>query len=296
MLYEQIAEMFPFRWNKSPFSFRLHTTVGIGGEAPLALFPEDIDGCVRAAEWLEWKKVPYVVLGNGSNVLVSDSGFDGVVICTRNMKNIRAENSCIFAECGAGLDRIVYEAAQGGLGGLSFLCGIPATLGGALYMNAGARGRYMDSVVLRVEALVNGERRTISLSECGYAYKFSRFMQERSVILGGWLHCERLEKEKILQSIRDARLARAELPKEKSLGCVFRNPQGDSAGRLIESVGLKGFSLGGAEVSGRHANFIINRGGATSRDYAALVRLVKQRVFSETGVLLSEEIRYIGEF
>ena len=252
MLYRQIAEMFPFRGNESPFSFRANTTVGIGGTAPLALFPETAEDCVCAVRFLKREGVPYVLLGNGSNVLVSDKGFDGAVICTRRMKTIRVD--------------------------------------------AGARGKYMDSVVLRVDALVDGEKKSLSLAECGYSYKTSRFMQEDCVILGGLLRGVSEEKEKIVQDIRAARLARKDLPKGKSLGCVFRNPQGDSAGRLIEAAGLKGLAQGGAEVSAQHANFIINRGGATASDYAALVRRVKERVFSETGTMLAEEIRYIGEF
>ena len=296
MLYRQIAEMFPFRGNESPFSFRANTTVGIGGTAPLALFPETAEDCVCAVRFLKRGGVPYVLLGNGSNVLVSDKGFDGAVICMRRMKTIGVDACGVYAESGAALDAVVLAAAECGWGGLSFLCGIPATLGGALFMNAGARGKYMDSVVLRVDALVDGEKKSFSLAECGYSYKTSRFMQEDCVILGGLLRGVSEEKEKIVQDIRAARLARKDLPKGKSLGCVFRNPQGDSAGRLIEAAGLKGLAQGGAEVSAQHANFIINRGGATASDYAALVRRVKERVFSETGTMLAEEIRYIGEF
>lgn len=296
MLYRSLAQRFSSVASQMPFSFRTHTTVGIGGEAPLAFFPEHTEDCVRIVRFLQSEGVAYCVLGRGSNVLVSDSGFDGVVLCTSGMKDIRCGRDAVYAECGAGLDAIVRAAAKNGLGGLSFLCGIPATLGGALYMNAGARGKYMDSVVLRVDVLEQGELVSRSLSECAYAYKTSRFMQEECVILGGLLRAEAQQEEQIAESILQARRARRDLPKGRSLGCVFRNPQGDSAGRLIECAGLKGLSCGDAVVSDRHANFIINRGCASAKEYAALIAEVKRRVFSESGVELLEEIRYIGDF
>lgn len=298
MLYQEIARKFSSVAARMPFSFASHTTVGIGGCAPLVFFPENAEDCTRILLFLQEEGIPHCVLGNGSNVLVSDSGFEGVVLCTVRMKQIFCDRAgeTVYAACGARLDEIVRTAGRHGMGGLSFLCGIPATLGGALYMNAGARERYMDSIVLRADVIEGGEKKSYTVRECKYSYKTSRFMQEDSLILGGLLHAIPQDEEQIALGILQARRARENLPVGKSLGCVFRNPPGDSAGRLIESVGLKGSSCGEAYVSERHANFIINRGHATAKDYAALIGRIKQKVFSETGRMLSEEIRYIGEF
>lgn len=278
---------------RSPFSFRRNTTVGIGGEAPLALFPRGGEEIVSALREVQRAGFPYVLLGRGSNVLVSDGGFDGVVIATALARAIRAEDGLIVAECGVALSALLRFAAENDLGGLEYLAGIPASAGGAVFMNAGARGKYIGENVHRVTAFTDGEVCELAADQCDFAYKSTRFMR------GGCILSVVLRAEPdayAAEKIRAALAEREKLPRERSLGCVFKNPPGHSAGELIERAGLKGMHIGGAFVSEKHANFIVNRGEATAADYRALVALVRGKVLSETGIRLAEEIRYIGEF
>lgn len=278
---------------RSPFSFRFNTTVGIGGEAPLALFPRGAKELVFVLREVRRAGFPYVMLGRGSNVLVSDSGFDGIVISTALARAIRARNDLICAECGTSLSALLRFAAGNRMGALEYLAGIPASIGGAVFMNAGARGKYIGENVHAVTAFIDGEVCVLTADQCEFAYKSTRFMRG-GCVLSVILHTK--PDEGAGEKIRAALAARKNLPRERSLGCVFKNPPGNSAGELIERTGLKGVHIGGAFVSEKHANFIVNRGGATAADYRALVAFIRGKVFSETGIRLAEEIRYIGEF
>lgn len=280
----------------APFSFQKNTTVGIGGEAPLALYPESEDRLTAVLGVLSETHIPYVMLGRGSNVLVSDSGFSGVVVSTSRVGLIRTRGEILYAECGAGLEKVLAVAKRNGLGGISFLCGIPASVGGALYMNAGVKSGYIGDRVHSVTVFSAGEKKEFTAEECGFSYKHTRFMEEPCVILSARLRLVRYSAEKSEAEYAEYKRARGHLPKGRSMGCVFKNPQGFSAGLLLERAGMKGESCGGAVVSDKHANFIINRGGATAQDVVSLIKRMKNRVFSETGIELMEEIRYIGDF
>ncbi len=296
MLSDAVSKQFPLMKKEIPFSFRRHTTVGLGGNAPIGVFPATAEELSAVVCFLEKEKIAYCVVGCGSNILVSDKGFDGVAVCTRLADAVRAEGNLIYAESGASTAKLLSVAAKNGLSGLEYLAGIPASVGGILYMNAGARGKYIGGSVFRVRVFAGGAEHVLSGRECGYSYKESRFMHERACILGGVFIAKKCSKSEVCDRIERSVGARRGLPGGKSLGCVFKNPTAVSAGELIERSGLKGERCGGAVVSCGHANFIINEGGATAEDYRKLILRVKERVFSETGTLLSEEIRYIGEF
>lgn len=298
MNFSSLKQVFPNIVSESPFSFRRHTTVGIGGNAPLGVYPKSSRELAQVVCFLRSEKIPYLILGNGSNVLVSDKGFQGVAICTRHADavDMGKDGLSVEAECGAGVSRVLAFAAKNGLGGLSFLAGIPATMGGILYMNGGAQGKYIESVLQSAEVLLEGQRVLLSAQDCGYSYKDSRFMHEDAVLLKCVLRCNASDTETVRKEYRETLLKRRSLPKGKSLGCVFKNLPDVSAGQLIERCGLKGLRCGDAVVSAQHANFIINDSGATAEEYRSLISQVKQRVFSETGMVLTEEIRYIGEF
>lgn len=280
----------------APFSFRKNTTIGIGGEAPLALYPENAERLAAVVTALRRRGVPYVLLGRGSNVLVSDEGFNGAVVHTSRATAVRTRGNVLTAECGAGLEKVLAVAKRNGLGGISFLCGIPASVGGAVFMNAGIRSGYVGAKIVSVDAMLGGEFRTLSAKECAFSYKHTRFMEEESAILSVKLRLERYAPAKIEEEYAAAKAARANLPKGRSMGCVFKNPEGQSAGALLERAGMKGAACGGAVVAEEHANFIINRDGAASKDVICLIERMKSAVFSETGILLTEEIRHIGEF
>lgn len=278
------------------FSFQQHTTVGIGGRAPLACYPREANELVSLVDFLTRQRIPYCIVGNGSNLLVSDSGFDGVVVCTERIRSILVKGEVLSVDCGTGLWSILTLAIQNGLGGAAFLQGIPATVGGAVYMNAGAQGRCMADIV-RAVTVWNGKNvMRIPVEKCRFAYKHSLFMECGYCILSAELQLKKEDKHSILSDINLVKQRRLALPSGRSMGCVFRNPGEMSAGALIERAGCKGMSCGGAFVSDVHANFLINRGGATARDFVRLIERIRARVLSRAGVLLKEEIRYIGVF
>lgn len=275
------------------FSFRINTTVGIGGTAPLALYP-------REGQWEKCLKVlcgtPYFVMGRGSNLLASDAGYDGVVLRTDRSCALRAEGHTLYASCGASIAKTLAFAARNGMCGLEFLAGIPASIGGAVFMNAGAQGHCIGERILSVVAFEGGKAITLPRSECGFGYRSSRFSESGGVILAVRFKMERCEPSQAFALVSRALAARRHLPKGKSLGCVFKNPPcGVSAGAIIERAGLKGAAAGGAFVSHEHANFILNRGDATANDYISLVNYVREKTFERTGIRLREEIRTIGE-
>ncbi len=278
------------------FSFRRHTTVCVGGGAPLAFFPRSAPELAAAACRLREAGVPHCILGNGSNVLVSDAGFDGVVVATGRAKAVSVRGDIVTAEGGAMLSAVLAVAVQARLDGAAFLQGIPATVGGALFMNAGAGGQSMAEIVQSVTALIDGREQTLSVRECAFGYKDSIFQKTDCCILSAEFKLISGDLHSILSDIDRVKQRRSVLPRGRSMGCVFRNAGGHSAGALIERAGCKGMSCGGAFVSDRHANFLINRGDALAADFTELIASVRARVLAQTGIRLEEEIRYIGVF
>lgn len=278
------------------FYFRNHTTIRIGGKARAAYYPQTEEELCRILGTAEKFGIPAIILGFGSNVLVSDKGFGGVVILTRNLRRVYAEGNVLCAECGAATESVLSFAGRRGLGGFSFMAGIPSTVGGAVYMNAGIQGGYIGERVTEVTVYKEGVKKIYTQPQCGFSYKHTRFMEENSVILSACFSLDSSLAETIAAETEKIRKKRASLPKGYSMGCVFKNPLHFSAGKLIEEAGLKGLACGGAYVSEEHANFIINRNDATARDVVWLIQTIKKKVRSETGIELAEEIRYIGEF
>lgn len=278
------------------FSFAEHTTIGVGGSAAFCVMPKNTDAAVGAVRLLKREGVPYLLLGAGSNVLASDKGFSGAVVSTALMNGLCFSGEKIYAECGVKLQSLLRRMADEGVGGLSFMAGIPASIGGAVYMNAGTAEGHIGECVTSVTVLTeDGSIRELSADACDFQYKDTLFMRENMFILrvglAGVFQC----RVRILTDIADVLTARRRLPAGKSMGCVFKNPKGRSAGALIEECGLKGTRLGGAVVSDKHANFVINDKNACADDVRALIRLIKDTVFAETGILLQEEIEYIGD-
>lgn len=274
-----------------PFDFSAHSSMGCGGKARLAFYPKTEEEFVFLVTELGQN---YVVVGNMTNLLVSDLGTDKVVICTKRLKKIHvAEEDCIYAESGVLSSALLTYLHALNMSGAEFLTGIPCTLGGALYMNAGAGGKYLSEIVQTVRVCRDGKVLTISSDDCKYAYKHSLFMENDDVILGGTLRLQKSDVRSIAENTRYYREKRRRLPTGKSLGCIFKNPSEGSAGEWIERAGLKGLRVGGAKVSELHANFIINDANATTREIRTLIELVKNAVFSRCGIVLEEEIQYI---
>ncbi len=239
--------------------------------------------------------LPFFILGKGSNCLFDDAGFNGIVLLNR-IDFIAWQGSAVTAGAGASFSRLGFKAASKGLAGLEFASGIPASVGGAVFMNAGANGRETEGPLSKVLYLDSeGNRREFSKEELRFGYRRSPFQTMKGAILSATfqlepgLHARAKQLEIVEQRIKSQPL------KEKSAGCVFRNPSISlSAGALIDRSGLKGVSIGAAEVSKIHANFLINRGGATAQDVLSLIALVQARVYEKTGVRLEPEIRIVG--
>jgi len=279
-------------------SMSAHTTFRIGGPARRMAVPGSAEEVRLLLELAEEHRWPTLILGGGSNLLVSDQGIDRLVIATAGLRELCAEGETLTAGAGVRLSRLAAFAAERGLGGLSFAQGIPGTVGGAVFMNAGAYGGEMAQVVERVTAwLPDRGVCTLPREELGFAYRHSRFSEGEGVVLAAELRLEGgrdpAELQSEMEELRERRRQRQplELP---SAGSTFKRPVGHYAGTLIESCGLKGLQVGGAQVSEKHAGFVVNRGGASCADVLALMEEVQRRVYEETGVRLEPEVRAVG--
>lgn len=274
------------------FDFSLRSTVGVGGIAPMAVYPDTEEKLVKLLRNFENEGVSYHVLGNLSNVLPPDGVSKRVVVCTKLLKGISVEKG-FYAEAGVVSGALISAMKTYEQSGAEFLSGIPCTLGGALYMNAGVAGFYLSDIVESVRVYRRGEVIELSQKDCGYGYKTSVFMQNGDVILGARLCLRSASESEITANLKAFKERRQHLPKGKSMGCVFKNPQGYTAGKLIEGAGLKGLRMGDAYVSLEHANFIINDKNATAKQIKGLIGLIKNAVYAQYKIKLEEEIRYL---
>ena len=275
------------------------TTLRIGGVCTVLAVPKSAEVLVALLSRLEREGIPRVILGNGSNMLAPDEGYNGVVIRTTAIRNSTVFSHTIEADCGASLASVVRLANANGILGFSHLAGIPATLGGAIFMNAGAFGECIGDRVITVRAVpaAGGAPITLTRAECLFDYRKSIFQAHSLVILsarlsGGRAPVAQLERESEETLARRAQKQPLDLP---SAGSAFRRPEGDYAGRLIEAAGLSGFAIGGASVSLKHAGFIVNHGGATAHDVKTLIEHIRNTVMERFGVMLVREIEYLGE-
>ena len=288
---------------------RNYTSFRIGGNADLLIFPEDTDNLRNVLYICRDKKIPLFILGFGTNLLIKDGGIRGVVVSlNKGFREIRiADDEMITAGAGAGLQTLVSFALKNELSGIEFSVGIPGSIGGALIMNAGTRDGEMKDIVKSVKIMTDdGEIKVLKREDIGFSYRHSDF-PTGSVVLEVDLIFKKGNSRDIkrkMELLIDDRKSKQPLS-SYSAGSVLKNPppppflkggqEGISAGRLIESTGLKGFSVGGAVVSEMHANFIVNRGNATAGDVLKLIEIVKERVFTKTGISLEEEIKIVGE-
>ncbi|MBR3686062.1 MAG: UDP-N-acetylmuramate dehydrogenase [Clostridia bacterium] len=281
-----------------------HSSFKIGGEARYAIFPKSKDELISAIETVTRNNAKLAIVGNGSNLLFDDDGFDGAIIFTKNMSSTEyvhsASGTFIRAECGKSLTELASETGKKhSLTGLEFAYGIPGTLGGAVYMNAGAYGGQMSDVVIETEYFdpSTNEIKVISKEEHDFSYRHSIFEDHPEyVILSTLIELKEGDAEEIFAAMSKNINARKEKqPLEyPNAGSTFKRPGGNLfAGKLIEDSGLKGYTVGGAQVSEKHAGFIINRGGATCRDVLAVIEHTKNTVLEKFGVELECEVIYI---
>ncbi len=277
-----------------------HTTFRIGGNAEVFAAPDSADGIERVLQICREENIPCTVIGNGSNLLVGDRGVRGVVLqIYRNYASIRIEGTDLYVQAGALLGQTAAAAAREGLTGLEFASGIPGTIGGAAAMNAGAYGGEMKDVLVWVKAIDrDGYVRQYAAAELELGYRTSRIQKEALVVLEVKLTLQQGDPVKIrerMEELKEQRVAKQPL-EYPSAGSTFKRPEGYFAGKLIMDAGLRGFSVGDAQVSEKHCGFVINRGNATAADVMALVSQVQTIVEEKFGVQLELEVRRIGTF
>lgn len=279
---------------------RLHTTFRIGGPAQFFVIPRTQEEAAAAVRLCRSEGAPYYIIGNGSNLLVSDKGYRGVVIqLFKEFSDINIEGTRIRAQAGASLAKIAAEALRAGLAGFEFAAGIPGTLGGACIMNAGAYGGEMKDVLLAVTVLTkDGEIREIPREELDMGYRTSRASREGWIVLGAAIELARGDEKEIRAKMEDLKQRRTDKqPLEyPSAGSTFKRPEGYFAGKLIQDAGLKGLRVGDAMVSEKHSGFVVNCGNATAADVDGLIRLVQEKVREDSGITLEPEVRRLGEF
>jgi UDP-N-acetylmuramate dehydrogenase len=273
----------------------LHSSLRVGGEARYFVRPQAVEDIKECLSFAQEEDLPWVAMGNGTNILFPDEGYPGVVIQVGpGMKGKELDHSrgILRVQAGESLGELIHFLHSHGLNDFDFLVGIPGAVGGSLVMNAGIPEGAIGDLVKRVYAIdERGEEVAFTKEECEFGYRESRFQRERLVIFGAEFAVGN-HREWDLEELR-ARRRRQPLG-QPSPGCVFRNPPGDYAGRLIERAGLKGFRIGGAAISTVHANFIVNEGGARAADVLRLIELVRERVYKEFGVELEMELEVIS--
>ena len=276
-----------------------HTTFRVGGPADLYVCPKKQELPVILG-LAKKKGLAVTVIGNGSNLLVGDKGYRGVILqIFKKMNQIRVEENKIYAGAGALLSKVAATALSESLTGFEFAAGIPGTLGGAVRMNAGAYGGEMKQVLESVEVMTaDGEFLTIPVEEMGLAYRTSVVEQKNYIVLEAVISLEKGNPEKIKEVMDDLKEKRVtKQPLEyASAGSTFKRPEGYFAGKLIEDAGLRGFRVGDAQVSEKHCGFVINRGNASAAEVMELMRQVEDKVEENSGVRLEAEVRRIGEF
>lgn len=277
-----------------------HTTFRIGGPADYFVTPGTPEEIAAVTKLCQSGGIPYYIIGNGSNLLVGDKGFRGVIIQVyKNRNAIRVEGNEVHAQAGALLSKVAAAACQAGLAGLEFASGIPGTVGGAVRMNAGAYGGEMKDILESVTVLDDsGQVRTLDKSRLRMGYRTSVVKEKGYVVLGARLRLTRGDKEQIAARMEELKKKRVEKqPLEyPSAGSTFKRPEGYFAGKLIMDCGLRGYRVGGAQVSTKHCGFVINAQDATAADVLALIRDIQDKVYEKFQVKLETEIRFLGDF
>ena len=275
-----------------------HTTFRIGGNADVFVTPNTTESLESIISYVTNNNIPYYIIGNGSNLLVKDNGFRGVIIqLYKKFANIVVNDNVITAQAGALLSTVAKTALNNSLTGMECLSGIPGTIGGAVCMNAGAYGGEMKDIVVKTKVIHNGKIETISNNDSDFGYRKSKIMSENMIVVETVLSLEKGNKEEIQSKMSDLLTQRnskqpVELP---SAGSTFKRPEGYFAAKLIDDSGLRGYSVGKAQVSPKHCGFVVNNGGATAKDVLTLMHNVSSVVEDNFGVKLEPEVRIIGE-
>ena len=279
---------------------KMHTTFRIGGPADYFIQPSKIEEIRRIVAVCRECSTPYYIMGNGSNLLVGDKGFRGVIVQVfKQMSDVYADGERVYAQAGALLSKTAAVACEASLTGMEFASGIPGTLGGALRMNAGAYGGEIKDVLIDATVLTaEGELKTVTRDELDLSYRHSIVPEKGYIVLSARFRLTPKPKDEIKSYMAELRAKRVEKqPLEyPSAGSTFKRPEGYFAGKLIMDAGLRGYSVGDAQVSQKHCGFVVNKGEATAADVLTLIKDVQETVLKQFGVKLEPEVKMIGEF
>lgn len=299
-LYKELCRILGENNIKQDEPMAKHSTFRVGGPADFFAVPEKEEQIAEMIRFLKAQEVPYYIIGNGSNLLVGDRGYRGVIIqIYKNMSRVQVEGEYIYAQAGALLSKVAAQACTGGLTGFEFAGGIPGTVGGAVVMNAGAYGGEMKQVLVSARVLSeSSEVREVPAEEMKLGYRTSIFAKNGDTILSAVLKLQPGDEGEIrstMEELKEKRLEKQPL-EYPSAGSTFKRPEGYFAGKLIEDAGLRGYQIGGAQVSEKHCGFVINKKEATAADICSLMQAVTEQVEEKFGVKLEPEVKRIGEF
>lgn len=277
-----------------------HTTFRVGGPAAYFVMPRTAEEVAKVTELCAQENVPYYIVGNGSNLLVSDKGYDGVIIqIYKQMSQVEVKGREIYAQAGVLLSMVAKRALDTELAGFEFAAGIPGTLGGACVMNAGAYGGEMKDVLKSVTVLdKDGNVKKLAKDELELGYRTSVIAKKGYIVLDAVMELKEGKAEEIkalMDDLKERRITKQPL-EYPSAGSTFKRPEGYFAGKLIQDADLRGFQVGGAQVSEKHCGFVINKDGATASDVMELMRQVSDKVYDKFGVRLEPEVKRLGEF
>ncbi len=295
MTFDTIKDKFPNMRFVKDVDLSVHSSMKTGGTAHIAMFPETKNDLIDALIAFNENNMNYSIIGNASNILFKDEGYDDrIIIFTSKMKNCEISGNRVSAECGVSLTSLALNASKAGLSGLEFAYGIPGTVGGAVYMNAGAYGGEMSDIIVSTEYfdLTTGKVESVVGKDHLFGYRNSVFHSSDKIILSTNMElspCKAEDSVALCEENMGKRISKQPL-KLPSCGSAFKRPEGHFAGALIEQCGLKGFSVGGAQVSEMHAGFVVNVGGATTSDVVELLNVIRQKVMEKFGVMLEPEI------
>lgn len=275
-----------------------HTTYRVGGPAKLFVKVQHVDGLIEVIKYCRKHRIPLFVIGRGSNLLFSDKSFDGIIISLENMNQYHVNGSEVTAQCGVTMIKLAYDCAKIGLSGFEFMGGIPGNIGGGIFMNAGAYKSCLSEVVKSVKVL-DERLKVVELTkdEMEFSYRHSIIQDHpKWIVLEATFELENKSVEEINETLdkRKERRMSTQPWNKPSAGSVFRNPEGSSAWKYIDDAGLRGYEIGGAQVSPKHSNFIVNNGYASAKDIYNLIFYVQKTVQDQFGVLLKPEVRFIN--
>ena len=297
-LYKNLCRICEAKCNQD---LKKYCTIKIGGVGKYICFPKSIRQVKKLVTFLNCHKIKYYIIGNGSNIVFEDTGYRGVLISLKNLKKIYANNTKLFAYAGANLFSLNNFCSKNSLCGLEFSYGIPASVGGAVFMNAGAFGKEMSDVIECVWVLLDGRVKKLFKNQLGFGYRHSEFMKNgkynNAVILKA---CFKLKKGvnqeiQLLQKQIFAKRMQAQPYGTLNCGSVFKKVQNDGAGKIIDKMGLKGVTIGDIQISPKHANFFVNLKRATSADLHQTINKVKEQALEDLGINLPEEIIFVGD-